>query len=347
MDKEESKIQKEEFNDILNIIENARFEAYRAVNRELINMYRRIGEYISEKVKNGVWGKSTVNEASDHIRKNKENDVSGFSARNLWRMKQFYEAYKGDMILSTLSAELSWSLNIRILGAENDLEREFYLKLAIKNNYSYRELDRQMASGLYERVMISKNFDINAALAEKYEGLTALRSKYVLEFLAMPKEYKEKDLRKAIVGNLKYFMLEFGKEFSLIGEEYRLKIGENDYYIDLLFFNRELKCLVAVELKKGSFRPEHAGQMQFYLEALDRDVRKPGENMSVGLILCTDKNDTVVEYTLSKSMTPSMIADYELALPDKKLLRQSFERILKRTESTGSFSIGPELSCVV
>jgi RecB family endonuclease NucS len=177
--------------------------------------------------------------------------------------------------------------------------------------------------------MLSNNSEMNTLLTNKYDGLTALRNSYVLEFLDMPRDYKEKDLRKAIVGNLKDFILEFGKEFSFIGEEYRIQVGNSDFYIDLLFYNRELKCLVAIELKAGSFKPDHIGQMQLYLEALDRNVRKKGENPSVGLILCTDKDDTVVEYMLSKGLTPSLIAAYELALPDKMLLQQRVKELAR------------------
>ena len=321
----------EGFKDILNIIENAKLNAYRAVNNELINMYRAVGEYVSKKVKAGIWGKSTVNDISEYIQRHSPG-VSGFSPQNLWRMKQFYETYKDNEILSTLSRELSWSVNTKIMSNKTVEEREFYMRLAIKNNYSYRELERQIDSSLFERTMISKGSEINTLLADKYDGLTALRDSYVLEFLDMPSEYKEKDLRKAIVGNLKEFILEFGKDFSFIGEEYRVQVGNSDFYIDLVFYNRDLKCLVAIELKTGPFKPDHIGQMMLYLESLDRDVRKRGENPSVGLILCSDKDDAVVEYTLAKSLAPSLIAAYKLALPDKKLLRQRMMEIAQLTE---------------
>jgi len=330
-----TKIQREDpmqdFGDIMNIIENARLNAYRAVNKELINMYRSIGEYVSKKVKAGVWGKSTVNDISEYIQRHNPG-ISGFSPQNLWRMRQFYETYEDDAICSTLSSELSWSINTKIMGCETKDEREFYMRLAVRNNYSYRELERQIESCLYERTMLSKNFITDTSLKSRHNGLRALRDNYVLEFLDMPKEYKEKDLRKAIVNNLKEFILELGKDFSFIGEEHRVQVGNSDFYIDLLFYNRELKCLAAIELKTGTFRPEHIGQMQLYLEALDRDVRKEDENHSVGLILCTDKDDTVVEYTLAKSLTPSLIAAYELVLPNKKLLQQRVRGLIQLTE---------------
>lgn len=150
---------------------------------------------------------------------------------------------------------------------------------------------------------------------------------YVLEFLDLPGQFSERNFRKAIIDNLKQFILEFGKDFTFIGEEYRVQVGGQDFFIDLLFYNRALSCLVPVELKIGKFKPEHIGQINFYLEALDRDVKKPNENPSVGLILCASKDDAVVEYALSRSMSPTLVADYTLNLPDKKLLQEKLKEL--------------------
>jgi predicted nuclease of restriction endonuclease-like (RecB) superfamily len=178
---------------------------------------------------------------------------------------------------------------------------------------------------LFERTMLSDKRNKN--LIEKNKRLGVLRDNYTLEFLSLPDDHKERDLRRSILANLKKFILEFGKDFSLIGEEYRVQVGNQDFYIDLLFYNRELTCLVAIELKVEKFSPAHLGQLDFYLEALDRDVRKPHENPSVGLILCTSKDDTVVEYALSRSLTPALISEYTLKLPDKKLLQEKLAEI--------------------
>ncbi|MCL2143713.1 MAG: PDDEXK nuclease domain-containing protein [Methanomassiliicoccaceae archaeon] len=334
MTKEPDKILAEGFKEILNIIENAKLNAYRAVNKELIDMYRAIGEHVSNKIRSGVWGENTVNEVSEYIQQHNPG-ISGFSPQNLRRMRQFYETYKDDAICSSLVSKLSWSINSKIVGCKTDAEREFYLRLAIDNNYSYRDLERQINSSLYERTILSENSKINTALAKKHKGLTALRDDFVVEFLDMPKDHKEKDLRNGIVSNLREFILELGKDFSFIGEEYRVQVGKSEFYIDLLFYNREFRCLVAIELKTGSFRPDHIGQMQLYLEALDRDVRKEDENLSIGLILCTDKDDTVVEYMLAKSSAPSQIAVYELSLPDKKLLQQRVRELKEIAEGNG------------
>ncbi len=185
-------------------------------------------------------------------------------------------------------------------GCKTDEAREFYLRLCIANRYTKRELDRQIGSMLYERTMISheKHKDLLAGNG----GLAALRDSYVFEFLDLEEPYKEKDLRHQIVSHLKDFILEFGHDFTFVGEEYRVQVGNTDFFIDLLFYNRALSCLVAIELKIDTFRPEHLGQLNFYLEALDRDVKKPNENPSVGLVLCTGKDDTVVEYALSRSI---------------------------------------------
>ena len=157
----------------------------------------------------------------------------------------------------------------------------------------------------------------------------------MLEFLDLPSQYSERNLRKAIIENLKQFILEFGKDFTLIGDEYRVQVGNQDFYIDLLFYHRALSCLVPVELKIGKFKPEHIGQINFYLEALDRDVKKPNENPSVGVILCAGKDDAVVEYALSRSMSPTLVSDYTLCLPDKKLLQNKLRELTELALESG------------
>lgn len=318
----------EQFDEIVSIIDNARARAMRAVNAELINMYWEIGAYISEKVDSAGWGKSVVSEFSEFLR-NHYPAAKGFSPQNIWRMKQFYETYRGKEKLSPLVREISWTNNLLIMaGCKSDEAREFYLTLCARNNYSKRELDRQINSMLFERTMLSDAK--NKELMVRNEGLQALRDAYVFEFLNVKEPYKEKDLRKSIVANLRDFILEFGKDFTFVGEEYRVQVGNTDFFIDLLFYNRALSCLVAIELKVDKFRPEHLGQLNFYLEALDRDVRKENENPSVGLILCTSKDDTVVEYALSRSMSPTMVADYTLHLPDKAVLQNKLRELTEQ-----------------
>jgi hypothetical protein len=174
----------------------------------------------------------------------------------------------------------------------------------------------------------------NKLFLSQNSGLTALRDNYVLEFLDIPESHKEAELRKAILANLRNFILEFGKDFTLVGDEYRVQVGNMDFRIDLLLYNRELSCLVAIELKITKFKPEFLGKLEFYLEALDRDVKKPNENPSVGLILCAGKDDTVVEYALSRSMSPALVADYQLKLPEKALLENKLRELAALAESS-------------
>lgn len=325
-----------DFESIIPIIEKSKMRAIRAVNAEMIEMYWQIGKYLSGKTEQSGWGKSTVQDFADFL-KNAYPTASGFSAQNLWRMKQFYETYCENEKLSPLVREITWSNNLLIMsGCKTDESKEFYMRLCIANGYGKRELERQIDSMLYERTMLSA--EKNKDLIIHHPAVGSLRDSYVLEFLDVPADYKERDLRKAIIANLKKFILEFGKDFTFVGEEYRVQVGNTDFFIDLLFFNRALSCLVAVELKIGKFKPEHLGQLNFYLEALNRVVKKPEENPSVGLILCTYKDDTVVEYALSNNLSPAMVADYTLKLPDKKLLEEKLREIASLAENTDDMS---------
>lgn len=206
------------------------------------------------------------------------------------------------------------------------------MALCAKEHYSKRELERQVDSAYYERYMLSAKKLVPESVPQDVRG--SILDTYVLEFLDLPEQFSERNLRKAITDNLKQFILEFGKDFTFIGEEYRIQVGGQDFYIDLLFYNRALSCLVPIELKIGNFKPEHIGQINFYLEALDRDVKKPNENPSVGVILCAGKDDAVVEYALSRSMSPTMVADYTLHLPDKKLLEAKLRELTMLAEDT-------------
>ena len=310
---------------IISVIERARESAFRAVNREIILMYWKIGAYVSDKVKHNSWGKAIVKDFSEFIQ-SRFVGIQGFSASNIWRMRQFYETYKDNERLFALTHEINWTNNLKIIvRTKTDEAREFYLLLAAKNRYSTSELERQIDSMLFERTMISN--EKNQLFITKSAGLASLRDNYVLEFLDIPRNHKEHDLRRAILANLKKFILEFGKDFTFVGEEYRVQVGNSDFKIDLLFFNRGLACLVAIELKVGAFKPEHLGQLEFYLEVLDSDVKKENENPSVGLILCADKDDTVVEYALRRSISPALVANYQLHLPDKKLLEDKLREL--------------------
>ncbi len=243
-------------------------------------------------------------------------------------MRRFYEVYRDDQIVSALLTQISWTNHLLIISkAKSKEEREFYLSLSIREKYSSRELERQIDSGCYERAMLAKE-KVSSVMTQTHEDITTVfKDTYILDFLNLPDIHSEKDLQKSIVSNLKDFILEFGKDFAFIGQEYRLQVGNNDYYIDLLFFHRSIKCLVMIELKITDFKPEYLGKMNFYLEALDRDVKKDDENPSVGIILCKSKDDEVVEYALSRHLSPTLVAEYETKLIPKKILRKKLHEL--------------------
>lgn len=310
-----------QFGEILRLIKSARQKVLKSINTELIDLNWQIGKFISENCSSNNWGENTVENLSKFIIE-KEPEIKGFSPQNLWRMKQFYETYSHNEILSPLVREISWSNNLLILSKTKDLnEKEFYIRLSIKESYSKRELDRQIESGFYERTMLSSETNTTSLKSIHPKIESVFKDNYVLEFLNLPHKYSEKEFQKAIIANLKDFILEFGKDFTFLGEEYSIQVGNEDFYIDLLFFHRELQCLVAVELKIGSFKPEYLGKMEFYLEALDRKVKKNHENPSVGIILCKTKDKNVVEISLSRSLSPTLVSDYQTKLIDKELLR--------------------------
>ena len=322
-----------QFADVVGMIRIAKQRAYAAVNSELIELYWQIGAYISQQVEKAAWGKSVVEQLADYIR-TQESNSEGFSKQNLWRMKQFYETYNdGGEILSTLSREISWSHNTLIMSRCKTVEeREFYIRMSIKEHYSVRQLERQIDSALFERYATNQ-IKLSPAVREiapKAESI--FRDHYVMEFVGEKAGKPENTLRKALVNKMRDFILELGKDFIHMGDEYRLQVGNSDFRIDLLFYHRELQCLVAFELKTEKFKPEHLGQLNFYLEALDRDVKKPHENPSIGVLLCKSKDDEVVEYALSRTLSPTMVAEYELKLPDKALLQHKMQEIAEMME---------------
>ncbi|QEN06447.1 DUF1016 domain-containing protein (plasmid) [Thiospirochaeta perfilievii] len=325
----------EDFNYILSLIHKAKSSAYKQLNNQLNSLYYSVGKYVSEKVSNALWGKSVVDDLS-HFIKESNPTIKGFSSRNIWRMKQFYETYSNNTKLSTLSAELTWSHNTRIMTLKTEEERAFYLTVCSKQNYSVRELNRLIDSSTFERTMLADNkvSDVIKNLPQNTDGI--FKDSYVLEFLDLPIPYKEKDLSAALISSLKDFILELGSGFSFIGQEYKVQVGTDDFFIDLLFFHRHLKCLVAFELKTTKFKPADLGQLEFYLEALDRDVKRNDENPSIGILLCREKNDEVVKYALSRSMSPAVIAEYETKLIPKRVLQKKLNEFYKLLEDNNS-----------
>jgi len=319
-----------DFKEIVSMIVNTSDDVFRYANRKLITMYWRVGEHVSKKVTAGEWGKAVVEDLAAYIQK-KCPGVRGFSPQNIWRMKQFYETYCDNKFLSPLVREIGWTNNVLIMtAAKTDEAREFYLRLSAKNDYSKRDLERQINSGMFERRAISN--ERNRPLMEKNPGMKGLHDNYVFEFLSLADEFDEKELRKEIMANMHDFLLEFGREFRFVDEEYRVRVGKRTFHVDLLFYNADLSCYVAIELKTTDFKPAYMGQMKLYLNAIDRDIRRPNENPSVGVVLCTGRGDAVAEYMLNENMTPAMVAEYRTRLPDKALLERRLREIKERAE---------------
>ena len=321
-----------QFTEITSLITSAKSRAYQAVNKELVTLYWHVGEYVSKQVISKTWGKSVVQELADYIQKYEPN-IKGFSAQNIWRMKQFYETYAENTKLSPLVRELTWTNNLIILTCESEQEKEFYLRMSSKEKWSKSELQRQINSSYYERVMLAdaKLSPLSRELPQDVSN--TFKDTYVFELLHLPEEHQEKDLQKAIAHNITKFLLEFGRDFAFMGEEYPLQVGNQDFAIDLMFYNRSLNCMIAIELKNERFKPEHLGQLNFYLEALDKDIKKEHENPSIGILLCKGKDDTVVEYALNRSLSPTLVADYKTKLPNKALLQQKWEEVLANLEN--------------
>jgi len=329
------KVHEAEFGDILAQIQQSKQKAFTQVNAVLVELYWNIGKHISQQVDSNSWGRGIVKELAEFIKKIEPN-IKGFSDKNLWRMKQFYETYEKSSKLSALLTQLTWTNNLLIMSAsKSDEEREFYINLASKEKYSSRELEAQIKSSCYQRVMLS-NKKLSAVMRQLPQDTNSVfKDSYSLEFLGLSASHKEKDLQKALVANLKDFIVEIGRDFCFVGEEYKVQVGSKDFSIDLLFYHRSLQCLVAFELKIDEFSPSYLGQLEFYLEALDRDIKKEHENPSIGVLLCRQKNDEVVEYALSRSISPAVIAKYETALIPKELLRNKlneFYRLLELEE---------------
>ena len=308
------------FTEVLTMIRQARYAAVKSVNAEQIKLYWQVGEYISKKLESAQWGEGVVDGLADYIQTNNP-EFKGFTRRGLYRMRQFYETYRQKRFVSAVLTQISWTNHLLILSkTKTREERGFYLALSIKERYASRELERQIESGYYERAILSKKTVPPQVTHKHPQAVEVFRDSYVLDFLSLPKVYSEKDLQQSIVANLKDFILEFGRDFAFIGQEYRIQVGNHDYFIDLLFFHRQLRCLVMLELKINEFKPEYLGKLNFYLEALDRDVKKPDENPSVGIILCKSKDDEVVQYALSRNLSPALVAEYKTKLIPKKVL---------------------------
>lgn len=316
-----SQLEISDFTEITQLIVSARQRAVQAVNTALIDLYWQVGQVISHKIAAAEWGDGVVPQLAAHLAQTQPG-LRGFTARNLFRMRQFYEAYRDDEKVAPLARQLPWTHNLIILNqSKRPEEREFYLRLAIKEQWSSRDLERQLKTALFERTVLNPA-KVSAVLSQIHpDAINVFKDSYLVEFLDLPHGHAEADLHQGLVQQLKQFLIELGRDFCFVGSQYPLQVGGRDFALDLLFFHRGLNCLVAIELKVGRFEPEYLGKLDFYLEALDRDAKKPHEHPSIGVLLCASKDSEVVEYALSRSLSPALIAEYQTQLPDKALLQ--------------------------
>lgn len=353
-------MQQNQFTQIVELIQASRSKAIHAVNTELINLYWMVGNYISVQLEKTSWGEKTVGELAVYIKKHHP-EIKGFNLRGLYRMKQFYETYACSKIVSSVMTQLqgteneqlkfvssvmtqldlskkntseltkiSWTHHLTIMSrCQSEEEREFYIRLCIRERYSVRELERQINSGVFERTMLGTQ--LSPSLKETFSSIAHnFKDSYIFEFLNLSEPFKENDLQKALISQMKSFILELGKDFLFVGEKFKIQVGKGDFFIDLLFFHRGLQCMIAFELKTDKFKPEHLGQLNFYLEALDRNIKRENENPSIGILLCKDKEKDVVEYALNRSLSPALVSQYKLQLPDKVLLQQKLHVLFKQ-----------------
>jgi predicted nuclease of restriction endonuclease-like (RecB) superfamily len=313
-------------------------EAMRAVNRELVALYWEIGKAIQRKQEQLGWGKSVVETLAKDLQAEFPGR-NGFSARNLWAMRDLYRTYMAAPKLQPLVAELGWSKNLLIMWRCKDaLEREFYLRTAARNGWTKAVLQHQLANKTYEKYLLSQSsFEETLPKDLQDQAILAVKDHYSFEFLELAEQHSERELERALVGSLRSFLTELGGDFAFVGSQYRLEVGGQEYFIDLLLFHRRLRCLVAVELKIGDFKPEHKGKMEFYLEALDSQERIESENPPIGIIVCRSKNKTVVEYALrtagraigvaSYSVVPQLPENYRDQLPSPEAIAARLENL--------------------
>ena len=316
------------FENIKDMVINSRNKVYSAVNIEMLNLYWNIGKVIMEIQKGdqrATYGDAVLEKLSQKL----TNEFGkGFSKRNLERMRKFYICFP---IATTLSSQLSWSHYLELIKIDEKPKREFYLNECINSRWSVRDLERQIGSLLYERLALSGDKQKVLELAEKGQELNTskdlVKDPFVLEFLDIKEntEYLESDLEKNILEHLKEFMLELGKGFMFVGSQVRITLEEDHFYPDLVFYNRLLKCFVIIDLKIGKVTHQDIGQMQMYVNYYDRKIKKDDENPTVGILLSTLKNKTVVKYTLLEDNNNSFASQYKLHLPTEKELIDAVE----------------------
>lgn len=306
-------------------IRSAQYEAMKAVNKEMIQLYWDIGKQITEKQQASGWGKAVVETLSKDLQKEFPG-IQGFGARNIWYMQQFYTEYEGNEFLQPLVAEISWTKHLIIMTKCKDIqERQFYILSTKKYGWTKDVLIHKIEAKAFEKYLLGQtNFDKTLPDNIRHQAVLAVKDDYTFDFLGLGEEHSETELEQALIKNIRSFLIEFGKDFTFVGNQYRIELEGEEYFIDLLLYHRKLQCMVAVELKIGKFLPEYKGKMEFYLNILNDKIRLPHENPSIGIIICKSKKRTIVEYALKDSNQPIGIATYSLTTE----LPESYQELL-------------------
>lgn len=352
---------KSDFSCVLDIIQNYRMKAFQAINHASILTAWHVGAYVSHKIKDAQWGAKVVQQLAEYIH-TQDPTLKGWSKRTIYKMVQFYDVYSSEQFinrattLKLLPAEeefvptplaqinaneivppmaaqfqqflmkTTWTNHQIIMSNCSLIDQQiFYVLYAEYEHLKKRELERAIKSDTYSRMLSDKKWQSEMLKTTYPQTQLLLKDKAILEFLGLPKQYKESRLRKGIIEHMREFIVELGKDFLFVDEEHALEVGGKTYRCDLLFFHRALQCLVAIELKTTEFDPRDLGQLEFYLEALDQTERRSNENPSIGILMCRDANSEVVRYALNRSMSPTMISMYEEHLKVGSVLQRSLE----------------------
>ncbi|MCD8201890.1 MAG: PDDEXK nuclease domain-containing protein [Clostridia bacterium] len=319
MRKDETNNVKKLVSDLKKLIWKKQCETSKVINAKLIELYWEMGEMICHRQEEYGWGKSVVEVLSNEL-KREFPDSLGYSAPNLWRMRNFYLTYCHSEKLAPLVKDLSWSNNLLIMEkCKDDLEKEFYIQMVRRYGWSKRTLTNFIENKTYEKYLLNQtNFDLTIPQEQKMEARLAVKDEYVFNFIDLLPDYSEYEMEQELIKHLTKFLSEMGDDFMFYRDRYHYQVDGRDFYIDLVLYHRILKSYVAIDLKIGDFEPEYAGKMQFYLSSLDKLVKLPEDNPSIGIIVCKNKNKTVVEYTLERTNAPMGVSTYQLknTLPD-------------------------------
>ena len=325
------KMQKDFITEIKQKIRQSQYEAMKAVNVQLINLYWEIGKSIAEK-QSESWGKSVVPTLSRELQ-SEFPGATGFSVTNLWTMAQFYTEYQSAENLQPLVGEISWTKHIVIMNkCKDNLERKFYIRSTRKFGWSKNVLIHHIENKSYEKYLLNQtNFTETLPENIKKQAILAVKDEYNFSLLGLADEHSENELETVLVNNIRRFLLEMGGLFTFVGNQFRVEVADKEYFIDLLLYHRQLQCLVAVELKIGEFLPEYKGKMEFYLSVLNDKVKLLNENDAIGIIICKEKNRTIVEYSLKTSALPIGVATYTTT----PVLPENYQNLLPNSEEIG------------